>query len=373
MKTNILILIAILAYSALYSQANDNIDSGSFDENTFNPATGAFDNPEINEPYNAGINTLNPVDLDNDCTAFYTINTYGDIQKWTLDNGTVTGGDVILSTPGNSLAFCGEPGKPTFYITDYPNNIGIRYYDQNLSTWEIIPIPFALLNSGGYENHQYYMRVIGSAARMIYHFNGTDLTVVDSLSSSSSFALADIAVDTLGRGWTLVEQSGTDVLNVYDSTGLVNSYDIQVSGYHRYGAFFLNGQLYIGIGESGNPANSIVPVIIGENDATLGEPIPFMNAEFTDLASCQDSKPVVSSIVQLPENQISIFPNPTNGIIHFPADAHITQIEMYNLAGQLLTQSKQQNSIDLTSLPNGMYFAKMMTQKGYFIKKIIKQ
>lgn len=72
-------------------------------------------------------------------------------------------------------------------------------------------------------------------------------------------------------------------------------------------------------------------------------------------------------------NAISIYPNPTNGIFSIEADK-IKSIEITSITGEViehLVVNKNITTIDLTSFSSGIYFAKIVTDKGSAIKKII--
>ncbi len=55
---------------------------------------------------------------------------------------------------------------------------------------------------------------------------------------------------------------------------------------------------------------------------------------------------------------IKIFPNPTSDIINIESDENISNIELYNLSGELLSKVNGL-TIDATNLPTGAYFIKM--------------
>jgi len=78
-----------------------------------------------------------------------------------------------------------------------------------------------------------------------------------------------------------------------------------------------------------------------------------------------------------PNNEIIIYPNPTNGIAYVYSDSGIIQkIIIYNINGKTIlikkaTHSKE--SINLNALPSGIYIVKTITTSGIFIKKIVKE
>jgi type IX secretion system substrate protein len=72
-------------------------------------------------------------------------------------------------------------------------------------------------------------------------------------------------------------------------------------------------------------------------------------------------------------NSISIYPNPTNGIFSVEAD-NMNSIEITSITGEIVKELVINNSkttIDLTSFSSGIYFAKIITDKGSAIKKIV--
>lgn len=72
-------------------------------------------------------------------------------------------------------------------------------------------------------------------------------------------------------------------------------------------------------------------------------------------------------------NSISIYPNPTNGIFSVEAE-NMKSIEITSITGEIVKELVINNSkttIDLTSFSSGIYFAKIITDKGSAIKKIV--
>ena len=65
----------------------------------------------------------------------------------------------------------------------------------------------------------------------------------------------------------------------------------------------------------------------------------------------------------------SVYPNPTNGLIYI--DYEITNVEIYNIVGQLVKETKE-NVIDLSEQKAGTYILKVITPSGVVTKQIIK-
>ena len=75
---------------------------------------------------------------------------------------------------------------------------------------------------------------------------------------------------------------------------------------------------------------------------------------------------------EIKELEVGVYPNPTNGVIHF--SEYVNQIEVYHLNGRMvLSQNELINSIDISNLDNGMYFLSLRSGSEIKRTKIIKQ
>ena len=83
----------------------------------------------------------------------------------------------------------------------------------------------------------------------------------------------------------------------------------------------------------------------------------------------------ISSTPLTTENPISfdklvVYPNPTNGMLNvfIPASQHATSISICNLLGEEMISSAVNNSsqvsLDVSSQANGLYFVKVISEKG---------
>ncbi len=76
------------------------------------------------------------------------------------------------------------------------------------------------------------------------------------------------------------------------------------------------------------------------------------------------------------ENQLSIYPNPTNGLIYISNENNIApfRFELYDVNGRVLLQDEaKQNVIDISQAKTGIYFLRVTTNKGTIIKKVVKR
>jgi len=81
------------------------------------------------------------------------------------------------------------------------------------------------------------------------------------------------------------------------------------------------------------------------------------------------------SIAEFNNDNISLYPNPTQGIIHIDSTAHeITKIEIYSVTGQLVkTIGLDNRKINIENFKSGLYFIKLSSNDRYVIKKVMKK
>ncbi len=77
----------------------------------------------------------------------------------------------------------------------------------------------------------------------------------------------------------------------------------------------------------------------------------------------------------LSEETISLFPNPTSGVLNINTIDATTSVEVYNVIGEKVYSSKNLNkglnSLDLSNLSNGSYFVKMNSNNNITTKKVV--
>lgn len=89
-----------------------------------------------------------------------------------------------------------------------------------------------------------------------------------------------------------------------------------------------------------------------------------VNALYNAIVSTND--------VATASNPIGVYPNPTANQISF---SELTNVQLHNVVGQVITNQKNVNSLDLTAQPAGMYLATFTDDKGKVLQvsKIVKQ
>ncbi len=105
---------------------------------------------------------------------------------------------------------------------------------------------------------------------------------------------------------------------------------------------------------------------------------------YTDTVGCQNADSVLITVVwctgideQSGENLVKVAPNPSNGMyqLHMSDDVKIRSLELYDAVGRKLgydTQSLNGRSLDLTALPDGLYYLKLKANKSEELFRLIK-
>lgn len=91
------------------------------------------------------------------------------------------------------------------------------------------------------------------------------------------------------------------------------------------------------------------------------------------LLSTLINNPVGLNENTIPEKLITVYPNPTNGLIQIEIpNQTIKSIKVYDLQGRLIKETAE-SQFDLSNYSNGSYFIKAQTKQGFYSYKLIKQ
>lgn len=77
------------------------------------------------------------------------------------------------------------------------------------------------------------------------------------------------------------------------------------------------------------------------------------------------------AIEDISTSNVSLFPNPTNGILYVNADA-LQKVEVIDAIGRIII-SQSSNSVDMTNLNNGIYTVRITSNGNTFVKKVVKK
>ena len=72
------------------------------------------------------------------------------------------------------------------------------------------------------------------------------------------------------------------------------------------------------------------------------------------------------------KNDFILYPNPSKEVLHIQSNENIKNIVIYNVLGKSILRATNPNSIDTSSLAEGIYFVVVETDKGSGTQKLIK-
>jgi hypothetical protein len=108
--------------------------------------------------------------------------------------------------------------------------------------------------------------------------------------------------------------------------------------------------------------NTINPILFDFNNWT--------DTTFSSYYSCTLTSGIDKRSI---ENIFSVYPNPTNNIVHINTGNHkVKSIKLFNLQGVFI-QDYFTNDFSISNQPNGIYFIKIETDNLMLTKKLIKQ
>ncbi len=86
------------------------------------------------------------------------------------------------------------------------------------------------------------------------------------------------------------------------------------------------------------------------------------------------NKDMETGVKDLSKNlPLNVYPNPSNSKIYFSILEPIQNVSITTLKGESISLPVSENSVDISQLNNGIYFIQILTQKGIYTQKIIKQ
>ena len=106
----------------------------------------------------------------------------------------------------------------------------------------------------------------------------------------------------------------------------------------------------------------------GENNSLSPQNAP----SFSSISISWEKSGAVGINEVVVEDNIHVFPNPANNIF-FVRGENITEIEVLNLSGKIIFKNKGTTRIDMSNYKNGIYLARIKTNSGTIIKKLVKE
>jgi len=111
----------------------------------------------------------------------------------------------------------------------------------------------------------------------------------------------------------------------------------------------------------------ITALSVGEAQVTA----QILGTNFTE--TCTVTVSPITSVAKVQKSSIRIFPNPIANYVDFDANAQITKVEVYNLAGKKVMETRKAGRIDVSNLSMGMYFFKVSSNNQQFTYKMLKK
>ena len=298
---------------------------------------------------------------------------------------------IDANSVNNSWIMTGSTNwtNPSNLFNDYNNLIFVQ--DQALArayTMEFEEMWSGVFGSNKDDNTPHDFNVNGK--HMELYFSPSDQTtshileVINSVDYTLEFALLDFTRDDLGDAIIDVHNSfGTNVRGIVESentTGsefpALNSAGVNIKSHtgiphtihHKYAiadADIVASDPILLTGShnwSNNAENNS-----DENTLIIHDPT-IANIYLQEFEKRWGELGAPNSIDELMDIELTIFPNPTKGIITVISDLDILQINLYAADGKLLSINNGRTlNLDL----QGTYFVKVITKKGAAVKKII--
>lgn len=267
-------------------------------------------------------------------------------------------------------------------MTPGTNRISFTASSQTLGEWGIQLLDSVVITRNGVVIHKAENIEAGSS----YHFDDTDALGVNEYSATAySYEFEGNTIkrtatngptcwvtlvlrDSAGDGWI------TDALSIVDvdsdnkavkhlglAEGSEARIDVELPAQHNY-------QLHWAYSVGGKDAECSIELYDSDGSllyASQGKPnVGVLTSFFT---GCEPTVVDESESVL-----VSLYPNPTSGYLSIDGvDVH--SVEVYNSLGQVVVSAKG-NEIDLSSLENGVYFVRIISDDGQVIvDKVIKK
>ena len=78
------------------------------------------------------------------------------------------------------------------------------------------------------------------------------------------------------------------------------------------------------------------------------------------------------SVEDIIATEFVVYPNPFTDLLQVSSQVKVDSLKVYNIAGQLVKQNKNVNSINVSELSKGIYFLEVTAESSRNVKKVIK-
>lgn len=82
---------------------------------------------------------------------------------------------------------------------------------------------------------------------------------------------------------------------------------------------------------------------------------------------------LATSVTELTDAEVAVFPNPTTRQLQFTTEITFSTINIYDVAGRTVSTVPYTSTIDIESMPSGIYMLELVGEKGVYRTKIVKE
>jgi len=164
-----------------------------------------------------------------------------------------------------------------------------------------------------------------------------------------------------------------DYLNFTPQINDTNIVSDTVNWTEIYGEYIAHGgERYIIIGNFF--PDSLTDTIHYNGGGSIGYAYYFVDDVNVHCCTCDSTTSLHTGVAEIKEDEINIYPNPAKSVLTLvTGHTKPKQINITNTLGQQIITLLNPETIDITDLPNGIYFAEIKTETGIVRRKIIKQ
>ncbi len=93
----------------------------------------------------------------------------------------------------------------------------------------------------------------------------------------------------------------------------------------------------------------------------------------TMLQACFDGEIAVREPLKPASAFVTLYPNPAGDVFTVHSESMVEEIVVSNISGQVLLRTERTSHANVSALPQGIYLVRVRTEKGFCVKKLIKQ
>ncbi len=274
--------------------------------------------------------------------------TVGEIYNYNI-------GDVFITQMGGI-------SNPPMYIKQAITN---KYYSPSLDTIFYTWNGYSYTSPGCPSCSPTYSAIAGATMSV----SNLDYTVGLGLGSKIHY-LSNNCIDTAGYTGTWVDTIFTSNCNISSIkiSNMGNGPQLLDSCYSYFEPYYGYDIYGKGIGQVSHYYNTCSN---GFTNCEISRTLIYFKK---GMITC-GSEPVIESIDELKlMESLAIFPNPTNSLLTLQTEEEFESIAIYNTIGETCSYKPLgSKSIEISDLPDGIYYLKVKTTKGLVRKKFVKE